>query len=152
MMTRNVPRRGRRRPLRYEEAVKKYTDAATAFSRSGFQLGVGVCLTNRAIVAAKLGWWAESYCDAKLATKAFPKFAKAWFRAAMALENLGMLRTAGALSGGRRANPKRRPPPDRRSGDESRRRRGCGSSEGTTSRRGHVCCSRGEINRECRLG
>ena len=110
--------------------MKKYTDAATAFSRSGFQLGVGVCLTNRAIVAAKLGWWAESYCDAKLATKAFPKFAKAWFRAAMALENLGMLRTAGALSGGRRANPKRRP---RRTGvaeTESRRRVRRGSVRG----------------------
>jgi len=82
---------------KYEEAMVKYTDAVTAFTRSGFEMGVGVCLTNRAIVAAKLGWWAESYCDAKLAARHFPKFAKAWFRAAMALEQLGMLRTAGAL-------------------------------------------------------
>ena len=73
---------------KYEEAMEKYTEAITAFTRSGFEMGVGVCLTNRAIVAAKLGWWAESYCDAKLGARHFPKFAKAWFRAAMALEKL----------------------------------------------------------------
>ena len=62
---------------KYEEAMVKYTDAVTAFTRSGFEMGVGVCLTNRAIVAAKLGWWAESYCDAKLACSLFPRFFKA---------------------------------------------------------------------------
>eukprot|EP00629_Pelagomonadales_sp_RCC1024_P016538 CAMPEP_0119283210 /NCGR_PEP_ID=MMETSP1329-20130426/28118_1 /TAXON_ID=114041 /ORGANISM="Genus nov. species nov., Strain RCC1024" /LENGTH=163 /DNA_ID=CAMNT_0007283877 /DNA_START=87 /DNA_END=575 /DNA_ORIENTATION=+ len=82
---------------KYMEAIAKYTEAATEFSKADFPMGVGVCLTNRAIVCAKLGWWAESYCDAKLAARHFPKFAKAWFRAAMALEQLGMLRTAGAL-------------------------------------------------------
>lgn len=82
---------------RYEDAIAKYTEAITAFSRAGFEMGIGVCLCNRAIVCAKLGWWAESYCDAKQATRHFPKFAKAWYRAAMGLEQLGMLRTAGAL-------------------------------------------------------
>ena len=38
----------------HEAALAKYTEAAAAFARAGFAKGVGVCLTNRAIVAGKL--------------------------------------------------------------------------------------------------
>lgn len=80
----------------YEEAEEKYTEAILAFGRANFAPGVGVSFTNRSIVCAKLGWWQESYCDAKCATRAFPKFGKAWFRAGVALEKLGVLRAAGS--------------------------------------------------------
>ena len=64
----------------HEAALAKYTEAAAAFARAGFAKGVGVCLTNRAIVAGKLGLWAEAYCDAARGARAFPGHAKAWFR------------------------------------------------------------------------
>lgn len=79
----------------YELAVAKYTEAMDAFGRSGFSQGLGVCLTNRSIVCGKLGWWPESYCDARSATRCYPKFGKAWFRAGVALEALGKQRAAG---------------------------------------------------------
>ena len=78
-------------------ALAKYTEAAAAFARAGFAKGVGVCLTNRAIVAGKLGLWAEAYCDAARGARAFPGHAKAWFRAAAALEALGKPRAASSL-------------------------------------------------------
>ena len=81
----------------HEAALAKYTEAAAAFARAGFAKGVGVCLTNRAIVAGKLGLWAEAYCDAARGARAFPGHAKAWFRAAAALEALGKPRAASSL-------------------------------------------------------
>lgn len=81
---------------KYELAVAKYTEAIGAFGKAGVSEGLGVCLTNRAIACAKLGWWAESYCDARSATRCCPKYGKAWFRAGVALEHLGMARVAGA--------------------------------------------------------
>ena len=80
-----------------EAALTKYTEAAAAFARAGFAKGVGVCLTNRAIVAGKMGLWAEAYCDAARGARAFPGHAKAWFRAAAALEELGKPRAASSL-------------------------------------------------------
>ncbi|KAJ1445383.1 hypothetical protein M885DRAFT_502682 [Pelagophyceae sp. CCMP2097] len=81
----------------FNEAVATYTEATLAFGRAGFPLGVGVCLTNRAIVLAKLGCWAEAYCDAATAVKYAPKFAKGWYRGAVALEHLGHFRAAGTM-------------------------------------------------------
>lgn len=81
---------------KYELAIAKYTEAIGAFGKAGVSEGLGVCLTNRAIACAKLGWWAESYCDARTATRCCPKYGKAWFRAGVALEHLGMTRAAGA--------------------------------------------------------
>mmetsp|Transcript_3537 Transcript_3537/g.10930 ORF Transcript_3537/g.10930 Transcript_3537/m.10930 type:complete len:507 (+) Transcript_3537:21-1541(+) len=80
---------------KYELALEKYTEAIVAFGRCGFSTGLAICLTNRAIVCAKLGWWPESYCDAKSATRVSPKYGKAWYRAGVALEQLGAQRAAG---------------------------------------------------------
>lgn len=79
----------------YEGALEKYTAALHAFGAFGFEQGLAVCLTNRAVVCGKLNRWAESYCDARTATRCSPKYAKAWFRCGVALEKLGMARAAG---------------------------------------------------------